>query len=243
MYMPGIEESLTPTRNRLLAALPPDEYERWLPHLERVQLENKQILYEVHQAINYVYFPLTGVVSLLALADDIPIEVSTVGHEGMVGIAVFLGVLETSGRAITQVPGVAMRTTAEMFTQEMAGNGFLMRIIRRYVQALIIMISQNTACNRVHAIQERCAKWLLMTHDRVITDQFPLTQEFLAQMLGVRRASVSQVAGEFRRAGLIEYRRGVMTILDREGLEAVSCSCYQVIRAAYERTLGEWLTN
>jgi CRP-like cAMP-binding protein len=187
----------------------------------------------------YVLFPLSGIISIvMEMENCAQIEVATVGNEGMVGVPLFLGAETTPGRAFSQVPGQSLRVPADVFKEEVQRRGKLEHMLQRYTQALFVQTAQSTACNRLHTIEQRGARWLLMTHDRVDGDQFPLTQEFLAQMLGVRRASVSEVAGEFQRAGLIAYARGNIAILDRQGLEDASCECYRVVRDEYERLLG-----
>jgi CRP-like cAMP-binding protein len=228
-----------PARNRLLAALPREEYERLLPQLEIVSLTFNDSIYQPGEPIPHVYFPLSGVLSLLTiLANGTAIEVATIGNEGMVGLPVFLGAVTTPGSAIAQVPGEAMRMKAEEFREEISRGSPLHALLHRYTQAMFHLIAQTAACNRVHSITERCSRWLLMTHDRVGSNQFVLTQEFLAQMLGVHRPRVNAVARALQGAGLIRYSRGRITILDREGLEAASCECFQVIKGEFDRLLG-----
>jgi CRP-like cAMP-binding protein len=164
-------------------------------------------------------------------------EVGVVGKEGMLGLPVFLGTDRSSGQSFSQVPGESLRLGADAFRAAIQRSRALVDLLHRYTQALFTQVSQSAACNSLHSIEERCCRWLLMTHDRVETDEFVLTQEFLAIMLGVRRASVAEVAGKLQQAGLIHYRRGQMRILDRQGLEATACECYSVIRAEYERLL------
>jgi CRP-like cAMP-binding protein len=228
-----------PGKNRLLAALPRDEYHRLLPHLEKVPLPLKDILYEANGSIPHVFFPLSGVVSLVILMESgFTLEVGTIGNEGMVGTPVFLGSESSPTRAISQVPGEALRLETKVFQKEMRRRGPLHGLVQRYTQAMINQISQSTVCNRRHSVEKRMCRWLLMSHDRVGADEFLLTQEFLAQMLGVRRPTVSAVAGILQKAGLITYHRGKMTVLDRKGLEAASCECYQVVREELDRLLG-----
>ncbi len=225
--------------NRLLESLPPDLRERLLPRLDRVQFAFKQIFYDVNQPITAVYFPISGVVSLVTITEDGGIvEVATVGNEGMVGIPLLLGAESTPGRAFVQVPGEGWRMEAAEFRAQLQRDDRLRDHLGRYTQSLFDQIAQSAACNRLHSINERCARWLLMTHDRVGRDEFPLTQEFLAQMLGVRRASVNAAASFLQRAGFIRYSRGVITILDRAGLESASCECYRILRDEFERLLG-----
>jgi CRP-like cAMP-binding protein len=226
-------------RNRLLAALPRDDYNRLLPHLEKVSLPLREILYEANGPIPHVFFPLNGVVSLVIIVEgDITLEVGTIGNEGMVGTPVFLGSESSPTRAISQVAGNALRMDTKVFQKEIKRSGPLYGLVQRYTQAMINQISQSTVCNHRHSVEKRMCRWLLMSHDRVGADEFQLTQEFLAQMLGVRRPTVTAVAGKLQKAGLIAYHRGTLTILDRKGLEAASCECYRVVSDELERLLG-----
>ena len=228
-----------PPTNRILAAIPSEEMQRLQPHLETVPLELRQNLYETNSPVEYVYFVHHGVASMLTnMPDGTAVEIATVGPEGMVGMPIFLGAEQMPSRAFMQIPGEGVRIEAEAFRRVIKKCPTLNGLLLRYTLALMNQIAQNAACNRAHPIEERCARWLLMTHDRVNGDKsFPLTQEFLAQMLGVRRASVSVAEAMLQRAGLIRYTRGTMTVLDREGLEAAACPCYGVIRAEFERLL------
>jgi CRP-like cAMP-binding protein len=227
--------------NQLLASLPPDQYVALRPYLESVELSPKQVLWKPDTVIHSIYFPRTCVISLLTpVADEQPVEAATVGREGVAGTPVVLGVRVTNIHAIAQIPGIAARMDAEHFLGQLRQlDGALFPLLLRYAQALQEQISQSVACNRRHAIEERCARWLLMTHDRVGTDQFPLTQEFLAFMLGVRRATVTVAAGMLQQAGFIRYQRGKITVLNRAELEAASCECYQVVRQKYRQLLAE----
>jgi len=227
------------TTNRLLAALPKADYKRMMSRMERVLLENKTLAYDVDKAIKFVYFPLTGVFSLVTIMEDgVGVEVATIGNEGIVGLPLFLGVDRTSGKAFTQVPGDFLRMTADAFRKEIRRKGPLTQTLQLYTQALMVQISQGMACNGVHSIRQRCARWLLMTQDRVAAETFPLPQEFLALMLGVRRAGVNKVATELKKTGLIQYSRGVIRILKRKELENMSCECYQVVNREFDRLLG-----
>ncbi|KAB8335041.1 Crp/Fnr family transcriptional regulator [Scytonema tolypothrichoides VB-61278] len=236
--------SVSPTfcnrnENRLLAILPAEEYERLLPHMENIFLPLKQILYEMNEPIEYVYFPKNGVVSLVTIMEDgATAEIATVGNEGMIGVPVFLGADQIPGQAFSQIPGESMRMKAEEFKTFVTPGSSLYKILQRYTHTLFNQIAQSAACNCLHSIEKRFCRWLLMTHDRVESDEFLLTQEFLAQMLGVRRASVSEVASIFQKAGIISYSRGQMRILDRTGLEAASCECYAKVKQEFERLLG-----
>jgi CRP-like cAMP-binding protein len=225
-------------KNRLLAALPRHEYARLLPHLEKVSLPLKEILFEANGPIPHIYFPLYGVVSLVIMDGGFTLELGTIGNEGMVGTPVFLGAKSSPTRAISQVPGESLRLETKVFQEEMTQGGALYGLVQRYTQAMINQISQTTVCNHRHSVHKRMCRWLLMSHDRVGADEFPLTQEFLAQMLGVRRPTVTAVAGALQKEGLITYHLGSLTVLDRKGLEAVSCECYEVVAKELDRLLG-----
>jgi CRP-like cAMP-binding protein len=227
-----------PGENRLLVALPADEYERLLPHLEKVSLPLRDVLYEAHGPIPYVYFPLIGVVSLVIMDGGFTIEVGLIGNEGMVGTPVFLGAEHSPTKAIVQIPGEALRMEVKIFHKEMRREGPLYRLVQRFTQAMINHISQSIICNRRHSVAKRMCRWLLMSHNRAGTDEFLLTHEFLAQMLGVRRPTVTAVAGSLQKAGLIKYHRGRVTVLDRKGLEAACCECYEMIATELDRLLG-----
>ncbi len=225
-------------RNKLLAALPKTEYQRLLPQLEPVSLSFKQLLYECNAPIDYVYFLNNCVVSLIRIMEDGGVvEVATIGNEGMAGLPVLLGANHSPNETFVQVPGDALRMKADVFRSEVAPGSPLHNLLLRYTQALMNMLAQSVACNRLHSIEERCCRWLLLTRDRVNSNEFPLTQEFLSQMLGVRRASVSEVAAVLQKAELIRYHRGKMMILNRKGLEAGSCECYQIIKKEFEQLL------
>jgi CRP-like cAMP-binding protein len=229
-----------PSRNnRLLAALPAASYARLLPHLELVHLPIKKVLWEADEPIEWVYFPQTCVVSLLVmLAEDMPVEAATVGCEGLAGVPVLLGADSTSTQALAQVPGDALRLSTERLREAVAEDKDLLRLLLRYTQALQEQTAQSVACNGRHTMDERCARWLLMTHDRVGGDEFQLSHNFLAQMLGVRRASVTVAAGMLQQAGLITYTRARVRVLDRERLEQASCECYRIVKEKYDRLLG-----
>jgi CRP-like cAMP-binding protein len=226
--------------NRVLAALPDPVYKQLVPELEPITLALKQILYRSNGDMPYVYFPLSTVTSLVVKMQDGQVaEVATVGNEGMVGLPVFLGSKTFSGQAFTQVPGEAMRMQSAVFQKEVSREGSLHEVLHLYTQALFMQISQSAACNRLHSIDQRCARWLLMTRDRVRSEQFLLTQEFLAQMLGVRRAGVSEVASRLQRQELIQYNHGIIQIINQSGLEAVACECYAIIKQEYDRLMPE----
>ena len=227
-------------QNRLLRALSLVVRQQLLPALELVALNMKDTLIEPDVPIRFVYFPLHGVVSLIStLADGTMVEVATIGNEGLIGLPLFLRAASMPLTAIVQVPGEALCMDAEAFDHLLReGPEEFNHLLYRYTQALFNQLAQHVVCNRLHPIASRCARWLLLTHDRVGQAAFPLTHEFLAQMLGVRRASVTEVAGRLQKAGLIHYRYGIIMILDRAGLEAASCECYSVIQQEYDRLLG-----
>jgi CRP-like cAMP-binding protein len=222
-----------------MLALEPKERERLLAATSPVSLESKQVLLRGGDRIDTVYFPDNAVVSLLTtMADGTTVEVANIGNEGVVGLPAFLGIETLGPRECYQVevPGQARAMDVATFTKA-AGREPLRRLVERSIQAQFIQTAQRLACVALHSIPERCSRWLLLTHDRVGDREFPLTQEFLAQMLGVRRASVSVAAGALQNAGLISYSRGRVTILDREGLEDAACECYGIIRSELERLL------
>ena len=225
--------------NRLLLALPKEKLDCLQPNLELVDLPRGQILLRPNELIDYVYFPEEGMVSLvLHLEDESVIEVGLVGKEGMVGALAPLGATAMSGEARVQMAGSALRMRAGMLRTEVARNPDLMDLLLRYVQALFAQISQSVACNGRHRLNERMARWLLMAHDCVDGDELPLSHEFLATMLGVRRAGITVAVGQLREAGLIDSRGGRFSILNRRGLEASGCGCYRAVNEQYERLLS-----
>jgi CRP-like cAMP-binding protein len=224
--------------NQLLAALPAADYQRILPSLEAVPFQIKDRMYERDKPIEYVYFPISGMASILVVLDaQTFIEAGIVGREGMVGLPVFLGATMTGTIAFYQIPGVVVRMPADLFRAEIQRNGALAELMRRYTNTFMQLLAQNIACNSQHTIEERCARWLLLTHERVGKDEFILTQEFLSQMLGVRRAGVSLVMQTLQKAGYIHYVRGIIRVLDRPGLQSVACQCYHVIEGVYHDLL------
>ena len=235
--MADTSESFT---NRLLQALPPVESEKLGAQSEVLDMEIRHRVFEPDQPSEYVYFPLSGMISVhTRMSDGIAVELATIGREGMAGLEIFLGGEQTPASAFCQIPGRAARIGAEAFREVVRDSAPLTALLLRYTQATLTQVFQSAACNRIHSIEERCARWLLMTHDRVGRDEFRLTQEFLATMLGVRRATVTVAAGILQEAGLIRYRRGVVTIVKRESLEETACECYRVIRNDYERIMGQ----
>jgi len=225
--------------NRILAALPPEDYERILPDLKMVPLRFRILLHEPGDKMPYVYFPNTGVISMLTvLADGDAVEIATIGNEGMADLSVFLGLEESDSRLLIQVPGTAMRMASGRFREHVEQIPSLRALLGSYSVALFALVAQSAACNRMHPMVERCARWLLMTHDRIDAVIFPMTHQFLSEMLGVRRPSVSVAAEALQAAGLITYHRGKVTVLDRAGLEAASCECYRLIRERFDRLPG-----
>ena len=224
------------TGNTLLDRLAADELQRLLPHLTEISLAQKQTLNMPGQEIEQVYFPISAVASMVASPDEgVSVEVGVIGREGMIGTPVVLGWETASNETYVQIDGTALRMRTGALLEEFEQSRDLRRRLLRFAQALSFQISQSAACNARHVIEERCARWLLAAQDRVDGDQLPLTHEFLGIMLGVRRAGVTVAAGMLQQAGLIRYRQGRITILDREGLEAAACGCYRTIRDEYDR--------
>jgi CRP-like cAMP-binding protein len=224
-------KSRAAVENRMLAALPKKEYQRLLPELELVTLTFADVLYEPDQPIRHVYFPNSGLISLLSPVNErATTAVNIVGKDGMAGINVFLEMNISPNRAIVQVAGAALRMEAAVLQRE-SRKGLLERLLRRYTQALLTQAHQATICNHFHKINERLASWLLFTHDQAGSDEFPMTHQFMSGMMGVRREEVSKAAAMFQRNKLISYTPGHIRILDRAGLEAICCKCYSIIIA------------
>lgn len=233
-------ESYLSVENKILAALSKAEYQRLVPYLEQVHLPVKQVLYEAGEPITHVYFPNQAIVSLVCIQEDgSTVEAGMVSNDGMVGLPVIWGGNSTTTTAFMQISGTGMRMKAEILIAEFQRGGELQSLLLRYTQALFTQVTQSAACNRLHTIEERFARWLLMTADRMQSDTFPLTQEFLGQMLGCRRAGVTVAAGTLSRAGMIGYTRGSITILNWSDLENTSCECYSIIKNEYARLLGK----
>jgi CRP-like cAMP-binding protein len=227
--------SASTERNLLLNALAADGYSGLLEGAETVKLKLREVLYEANAPITHVYFLTRGVASIIApVGDGASVEVGTVGNEGLVGLPLLFGVDHEPAKAFVQVADGGLRVTAATFQKAIAESAEVRRLFLRYAQSYLSQVSQSSACNRAHSIDERCARWLLMTHDRVGADEFPLTHEFLSLMLGVRRAGVTVAAGTLQKAGLIEYRHGRITIVDRDALENAACPCYRIIRDSYD---------
>lgn len=220
--------------NRLLAALPAEDYQRLSSGLEAVTLSFRQVLYEPNEPIEYVYFPDQSIVSLVTVMEDgTTMEVSLVGREGMVGIPAILGGYTTTTQAIVQVAGQALRISASVLRTEFNRGGALHHLLLRYTQFLLAQVSQTAICNRLHSLEERFARWLLLVQDSIQSNELPLTQEFVAQTLGVRRSGITEAAGTLRQSGIIHYTRGRITILNLEHLETTACECYRVIQKEY----------
>ncbi|OGA53545.1 MAG: Crp/Fnr family transcriptional regulator [Betaproteobacteria bacterium RIFCSPLOWO2_12_FULL_62_13] len=227
-----------PAANRLLAALPRNDHQRLLAGCEQVELNFADVLSEPGERIRHVYFPAGSFVSLAAPVDSrAGLEVGLIGNEGMLGIPLILGIDVSPLRALVRGSGAALRMDAVSFRRELGRNLALQRGLNRYLYALMAQFAQTVACTRFHVLDARLARWLLMTHDRAHSDMFHLTHEFLADMLGVRRVGVTKAAGVLQRKKVISYRRGHITILDRSGLEAVSCGCYRTMKETYDRIL------
>ena len=215
------------------------EFEQLAPSLERMRLEAKTPMIRANEPITVVDFPLHGVASQLAtMQDGTTVEVGPIGREGTTGLPLFLGALTTPIDTLMQIPGECMRLTAASFRAAVDGLPSLRRALQLYAESTVTSMAWWVACNRAHLIEQRLARWLLMSHDRVLGDEFPLTQEFMAEMMGVRRASVSEAAADLQAAGLIRYVRGVITIADRAGLEQRTCECYWVVTREWDRLLG-----
>lgn len=224
--------------NRLLASLDPEIRDRLGPNLRSAELEHGSALFEPGQEVMAAYFPVGAVVSLLVVASDgRQVELATVGREGAVGVPALLDESHAIWRALVQVPGAAFALPLEIVEREIERSSSFKGMLDRYVFALMSQVGQAVACNRLHPVEQRTARWLLLTHDRVGEEEFAATHQFLSEMLGVRRASVTEAAGVIQGRGLIEYHRGRMRIKDRAGLEEASCECYETIRRVYDRVL------
>lgn len=227
--------AITKPKNRLLAALPAAEYARLLPKLEEYTLVYAETIYQSDDLIRRVYFPESGIVSLLSSVGETSLlEVGIVGSEGFIGLPVFLGVKTSNNRALVQGVGAAQAMKTADFLAECGNGGALPRLLQRYTHSLITQISQSAACNRFHSIEARLARWLLMTADRMASNEFRITQDFLSNMLGVRREAVSKSAAVFQQNNLIRYIRGKISILNRPYLEVAACSCYLIIKKEYD---------
>ena len=237
--MVASRKSAEPCINRLLGLLSLRDYNRLRPHLRRIPLEYRQSLYRAHKPIEFIYFIETGVGSLVnTMANNQASEVGTIGNEGVVGFPIVLGDDRAPTSVYVQVPGAGLRMKAALFRKELARSASMRTVMLHYVHAFFNQVAQSAACNQFHSLEQRCCRWLLMTHDRMQSDEFLLTQEFLAMMLGVQRTGVTAAAGALQRARLIHYKRGNVTIIDRRGLIRRSCECYGVSKKEFDRLLG-----
>jgi CRP-like cAMP-binding protein len=226
--------------NRLLAVLPATEYERLRPHLEPVPMPLGAVVYESGSRLDHVYFPTTAIVSLLyVMADGASAEIAVVGNEGMVGVALFMGGETTPSRAIVQSAGSAYRLPGHLMKEEFVRGGAMQHLLLRYTQALLTQMAQTAVCNRHHSVDQQLCRWLLLSLDRLPSNKLVMTQELIANMLGVRREGVTEAAGKLQGDGLIQYSRGRITVLDRPGLEARACECYGVVKRESDRLLPD----
>ena len=227
-----------PTQNHLLAALSKAELKRLSPHLEPVPMPLAHVIYESGRLLDHVYFPTTCIVSLLYVMEDgASAEIAVVGHEGIVGISIFMGGESTPSRAVVQSAGEAFRLPAQYLRAEFGRAGSLQHLLLRYTQSLITQMAQTAVCNRHHSVDQQLCRWLLLSLDRLLSNELVMTQELIANMLGVRREGVTAAAGRLQNAGAIEYRRGHITVVDRPKVEKMSCECYEVVRKESERLL------
>jgi CRP-like cAMP-binding protein len=230
----------SPNQNHLLGALPPPDFERLAPHLNLVPLPLGEILYEPGQQLQHAYFPTTAIVSLhYVMESGASAETAGVGNEGVVGIALFMGGDTTPSSAVVKTAGHAYRLERRLLKEEFARAGLLQRLLLRYTQALITQMTQTAACNRHHSVEQQLCRWLLSTLDRVPSHELVITQELVASMLGVRREGITEAAGRLQSAGLIRYRRGHISVLNRIGLEACACECYAVVKTELARLLSD----
>ncbi|OLO02870.1 Crp/Fnr family transcriptional regulator [Salinicola socius] len=229
-----------PQQNLLLAALPHESKKRLVDHLELVSLPLGKVMYESGETMRYVYFPTDSIISLLYVMESgASAEISVVGNEGVVGIALFMGGESTPSRAIVQSGGYAFRLLGQRLKDEFNRHGEMLVLMLRYTQALITQMSQTAVCNRHHSIDQQLCRWLLLSLDRLPDNQITMTQELIANMLGVRREGVTEAAGKLQKLGVIEYRRGHITVLDRPRLEQLSCECYAVVKKETDRLLSD----
>jgi CRP-like cAMP-binding protein len=233
-----IPTSIGPRNNLLLAALPDEEWQRWLPQLELVVMPLGQVLYESGATLSHVYFPTTAIVSLLYVMENgASAEIAVVGNEGIVGISLFMGGESTSSRAVVQSAGNGLRLKAQMIKNEFNRAGPVLHLLLRYTQALITQMAQTAVCNRHHSLDQQLCRWLLLSLDRLQDNELVMTQELIANMLGVRREGVTEGALKLQQGGLIRYARGRISVLDRRGLEKRTCECYAVVKKEYDRLL------
>ena len=238
-WMPVSLDAEAPTRNDILGSLPPDELDRVMSRMEQRDVAVGDVLFEPATKIAYAYFPETTVVSLMTtLGDGAGIETATIGREGVVGVTLSLGDdRSVNGRAVVQMPGRMRRLDADLFRAQLGEGGKLPDLMLAYTRAMLLHLSQSTACGVAHPVRARLARWLLQTSDRTERDDVPLTQQFLSEILGVRRATVTEASGQLQSVGAVRTRRGGIEILDREALEGAACECYALIKSEYARLL------
>jgi CRP-like cAMP-binding protein len=230
----------SPEQNQILNGLPPAERARLFPHLDLVNLPLGTVLYESGDAQRYIYFPIDAIVSLLyVLKDGSSAEIAVVGNDGAIGIALFMGGATTTNRAIVQSAGGAYRLSRRRLKQEFERHGEMLHVLLRYTQALITQMTQTAVCNRHHSVDQQLCRWLLLSLDRLTSNKLTMTQELIANMLGVRREGVTEAAGKLQKLGVIEYRRGKITVLDRPRLETLCCECYEVVKKETDRLMPE----
>jgi CRP-like cAMP-binding protein len=235
-----MQSTPAPLQNHLLAALPADEYARIVPALELVTMPLGEALYESGAQMRHVYFPTTAIVSLLYVMEDgSSAEIAVVGYEGIVGVSLFMGGETTPSRAVVQSAGHGYRRRGQLLKDEFYRAGPMQRLLLRYTQALLTQMAQTAVCNRHHSLDQQLCRWLLLSLDRLPSNKLVMTQELIANMLGVRREGVTEAAGNLQKAGLIEYNRGHITVLDRAGLEARVCECYAVVKKEFDRLLPD----
>jgi len=241
----NMSEQHSPNQNHLLAALPEEVLERLSPHLELVSMPLGDVLYESNSQLHHAYFPTTAILSLhYVMEDGASAEIAGVGNEGMLGISLFMGGISTPSRVTVQTSGYGYRLIARLMMEEFnrtggRRSGALHNLFLRYTQALITQMSQTAVCNRHHSVEQQVCRWLLVTLDRLTSNELTITQELIAAMLGVRREGITEIAGNLQRAGLIIYRRGHITVIDRSGLESRTCECYNVVKKEFRRLLHD----
>ena len=235
-----MRETHHPEQNHLLAALPPAERERLFPHLQLVPMPLGKVVYESGQLLRHVYFPTDSIVSLLYVMEDgASAEISVIGNEGVLGVALFMGGETTPSRSIVQSAGSAYRLTGQRLKEEFNRHGEMLHLLLRYTQALLTQMAQTAVCNRHHELEQQLCRWLLLSLDRLSSNQLTMTQELIANMLGVRREGVTEAAGKLQKLGVIEYSRGHITVLDRPKLEELCCECYAVVKKETDRLLPQ----
>ncbi len=240
----AVSNSPSPKNNQLISALPIADYARWAPHLELVDMPLGQVLYESGTVLSHVYFPTNSIISLLYLMKNgASAEIAVVGNEGVVGISLFMGGESTPSRAVVQSAGKGFRLKAQVIKDEIVESVPVLQLLLRYTQALITQMAQTAVCNRHHSLDQQLCRWLLLSLDRLSGNEVVMTQELIANMLGVRREGVTEAASKLQKDGLIRYVRGRITVLDRGALEARSCECYAVVKHEYDRLLPRVTAN